>query len=67
MADTVMGDFADIACTDCGDKPSIFKHWGHLVPSAEVGHFCGSCMKTRAEFYRENGSAKPIDKAQPSK
>ena len=47
MADTMLGDFPELICSDCGEKGCIYKHWGPLVPKGEIGTFCSFCWGVR--------------------
>jgi hypothetical protein len=48
MADTVLGDWPDEICDDCGEKGVIYHHWGYLT-GGEFKKLCGPCMKKRNE------------------
>jgi len=64
--DTTRGVFPGIACSDCGEKKVIFKHWGPLVPAGKVGYFCEDCMSERREYFQTNGIPKPLEGPTPS-
>jgi hypothetical protein len=49
MPDTIIGDFKNLVCSDCGEKGCTFKHWGPLVPKREIGSFCTFCWNRRRE------------------
>lgn len=59
MADTVLGNFPNARCDDCGTLGCAYTHWGPMVPSSTIGHFCPECMHERREYYNQHGSAKP--------
>lgn len=64
MADTVRGDFPDVACSDCGEVGGVcFRHWGPLVPAGERGYFCGYCWSTRHEDAEQNRPPRPLGQA----
>ena len=60
MADTIRGDSPKTKCSDCGEKGTVFRHWGPLVPSGVVGDFCIECWGTRQDHYLDHGIPKPI-------
>lgn len=61
MADTILGNFLDIECSDCGKIGNvIYQHWGPLVPTGITGFFCKECMQIRIDFSKKNGYARPM-------
>lgn len=52
MADTIRGDWPDQECDDCGNKGTMFHHWGPLVPSGISAKLCGECMIERSKASR---------------
>ena len=56
MADTILGDFPDSICSDCGKKGCTYKHWGPLAPDGKS--FCLECWHKRVDYYNKYG--KPL-------
>ena len=46
MADTIMGDFSDEKCDDCGGGNVMIHHWGPLTDGI-FKKLCGNCMGKR--------------------
>lgn len=61
MADTIWAHMPDTICSDCRQKGEVyFKHWGPLVPSGEIGFFCGCCMQARNEESALGQTPRPL-------
>lgn len=60
MADTVRGHFPDVNCSDCGEKGTIIRHWGSLVPEESVGNFCYHCWNMRIKANERGEAPKPL-------
>ena len=60
MPNTILGNFPDIKCSDCGEIGNVIqKHWGPLT-EGEIGYFCNECFIKRRDFFYKNGRAKPL-------
>lgn len=64
MADTRIDPMSEEACQECDakEKGSRITRWGPLVPEGAVLCVCGTCWKSRAQYYNDNGSPKPLPK-----
>ena len=60
MVDTVLGAFADKACSDCGEKGCVVVHNGPLVPKGKIGHFCAFCWQERNKCFEKGETQKPL-------
>jgi hypothetical protein len=59
--DTEIGQFLDIACSDCGKKGLVCrKHWGPMVPAGTVGFFDAPCWLARVEDYCLGERVRPL-------
>ena len=65
MSDTILGEFPNVACSDCGRVGQVqYKHWGEFVPQGEAGHFCGSCMFWRKQLAENGNKPQPLGYSQ---
>lgn len=60
MADTILAEFPDSNCADCGEKGCEYRHWGPLVPPGKVLTLCTQCWGKRVDYYQQHGQAKPL-------
>lgn len=60
MADTILGEFPKVNCSDCGKEGCVYRHWGLLVPKGKVLTLCVGCWDDRVDYYSQHGCAKPV-------
>ena len=66
MADTILDDFSESICADCGKKGCDYRHWGPLVPPGSALFLCLDCWNVRGDYYNKHGVAKPITYERPN-
>ncbi|TSC83275.1 MAG: Uncharacterized protein G01um101419_105 [Parcubacteria group bacterium Gr01-1014_19] len=62
MADTLLGNFTDLVCSDCGVSGCEYKHWGPLVPKGARGSFCPACYSVRDLESMQGREPRPLGK-----
>ena len=67
MADTILGEFTEMNCSDCGKKGCTYRHWGPLAPAGTVMTVCIACWNDRVTYYEQHGTAKPVASQEKSK
>lgn len=60
MADTSLGNYPKVQCSDCGGGDVCFAHWGPLVPADKKGYFDADCFQARQKHYRKTGEVLPL-------
>jgi hypothetical protein len=60
MADTVIKQSPEQACSDCGKLGTSGGHWGPLVPPGTSGDFCPKCWQARIDAGNRGEEPKPL-------
>lgn len=50
--ETILHNFCNVICNDCGKRGCVVAHNGPMVPKGKTGYFCKDCWNSRVDGYR---------------